>query len=230
MRSSTARYTAEFVGTFILVALGPGAVMVAASTQAFGHLGVSLAFGLAVTLVVAGTGSVGGAHINPAVTLGFWARHRFPGRDVLPCVLAQCAGAVAASAASGWLLGPVGDFGATVPTVSIARAFVIESGYSAILGLIIVGVSPGEGRAFAAAPFVIGATVFAGALVAGPLTGGSFNPARSLGPAVAGGVWKAHWLYWMAPIMGMWSGMRLGELLREAANSKRSGNDAGTQS
>ena len=66
------------------------------------------------------------------------------------------------------------------------------------------------------APFAIGATVFAGALVTGPLTGGSFNPARSLGPAVIGGVWTAHWLYWAAPILGMIVAMRLYESVRSA--------------
>jgi len=225
MTSSLQRYTAEFIGTFILVAIGPGAVMVAASTDAFGHLGVALAFGLAVTLVVAGTGSIGGAHINPAVTLGLWSTRRFPRRDVLPYVLAQCAGAVAASFTSGWLLGAVANFGATVPALSTPRAFVIEAGYSAILGLVIVGVAGS-----AAAPFAVGATVFAGALVTGPLTGGSFNPARSFGPAVAGGVWSAHWLYWMAPILGVCGGMWLGELLRKTTTTQRSGNDAGSQS
>lgn len=225
MNGSTRRYAAEFIGTSILVAIGPGAVMVAASTNAFGHLGVALAFGLAVTFIVASTGRIGGAHINPAVTLGFWATRQFPTRDVIPYIVAQCAGAVAASVACGWLLGPVGDFGATVPAVSTLRALAIEGGYSAILGLVIVGVGGSP-----AAPFAIGATVFAGALVTGPLTGGSFNPARSLGPAVAGGIWTAHWLYWMAPILGVWTGMRLGVFLQGATITPGSGNDAGTQS
>ena len=69
-------------------------------------------------------------------------------------------------------------------------------------------------RAIVFAPFAIGATVLAGALVIGPLTGGSFNPARTLGPSVAGGVWTAHWLYWAAPIVGMMGGMRLHDLLQ----------------
>ena len=68
----------------------------------------------------------------------------------------------------------------------------------------------------AVAPFAIGTTVFAGALVTGPLTGGSFNPARSLGPAVVSGIWTAHWLYWLAPIVGMAAAMRLYDWLRPA--------------
>ena len=80
------RYVAEALGTFVLVAIGPGASMVAAKTQAFGHAGVAAAFGLAVTLVVASTGHLGGAHINPAVTIGFWSVRRFPAQDVAPYV------------------------------------------------------------------------------------------------------------------------------------------------
>ena len=77
-------YVSEALGTFALVAIGPGAAMVAAKTGAFGHSGVALAFGLAVALIVAASGHLGGAHINPAVTLGFWSVRRFPARDVLP--------------------------------------------------------------------------------------------------------------------------------------------------
>jgi aquaporin NIP len=225
------RYVAEFIGTFMLVALGPGAAMVSASTGAFGHAGIALAFGLAVTIVVAATGHLGGAHINPAVTIGFWSVRRFPARDVLPYVAAQCFGATAASLASAWLLGSVGNMGATVPALSIARSFAVEFGYTAILGLVIMGVATDERTPVSVAPFAIGATVFLGALVTGPLTGGSFNPARSLGPAVVGGIWQGHWIYWIAPIVGMIVGMKLYDLLRPATTfseplSQRLGTEA----
>lgn len=208
------RCVAEALGTFALVATGPGAAMVAARTQAFGHAGVALAFGLAVTLIVAGSGHLGGAHVNPAVTVGLWSVRRFPGREVLPYVLAQCVGAIAASLLLRWLLGPVGGLGATVPTVSVDRAFVIEAGYTGLLGFVIMSVATDQRVPSTVPPFALGATVFAGALVTGPLTGGSFNPARTLGPAVAGGGWDAHWLYWVAPILGMCVGTRLYDVLR----------------
>ena len=217
MTTSIRRLFAEALGTFALVAIGPGAAMVAARTHAFGHVGVSLAFGLAVTVVVASTGHLGGAHINPAVTLGFWTVQRFPGRDVLPYILAQCVGAIAASATLVWLLGPVGGFGATVPGLPLPQSFAVEFGFTALLGLVIMGVATDERSPAVVAPFAVGATVFAGALVTGPLTGGSFNPARSLGPAVIGHLWTAHWLYWLAPILGMSAGMHLYELLRPAS-------------
>jgi MIP family channel proteins len=213
------RHLAELLGTFVLVALGPGAAMVSASTGAFGHAGVALAFGLAVTLIVATFGPVSGAHVNPAVSVGLWSMGRFPARDVLPYVMAQCLGAIAAAFTLRWLLGDVGGMGATVPSVSLARAFAIEAGYTALLGFVILGVTTHARVPTSVVPFVLGATVFAGALVTGPLTGGSFNPARTLGPAVAGGAWTAHWLYWVAPILGMAAGMRAYALVRGDAGA-----------
>lgn len=217
MTGALKRYAAECIGTFMLVAVGPGAAMVAASTHAFGQTGIALAFGLVVAMCVASLGHLSGAHINPAVTVGFWSVRRFPTRDVVPYIVAQCAGAIAASAILVWILGPVGNFGATVPALSTARAFVVEGGYTAILGLVIMAVATDVRTPPAVAPFAIGATVFAGALVTGPLTGGSFNPARTLGPAVVGGVWTSHWLYWAAPVLGMVVAMRGYDALRGAS-------------
>jgi glycerol uptake facilitator-like aquaporin len=145
--------------------------MVAAKTGAFGHAGVALAFGLAITLVVASIGHLSGAHINPAVTIGFWSIRRFPSREVLPYIVAQCIGAVAASALLVWLLGPVGNFGATVPALPLMQSFVVEMGFTGLLGFVIMGVATDERTPVAVAPFAIGITVFAGALVTGPLTG-----------------------------------------------------------
>src|SRR6185437_12698166 len=141
MTASMKRYAAECIGTFMLVAVGPGAAMVAASTHAFGQTGIALAFGLVVAMCVASLGHLSGAHINPAVTVGFWSVRRFPTRDVVPYIVAQCAGAIAASAILVWILGPVGNFGATVPALSTARAFVVEGGYTAILGFVIMAVA-----------------------------------------------------------------------------------------
>jgi len=214
VHSSLKRYIAELVGTFALVAVGPGAVMVSASTHAFGHVGVALAFGLVITICVAATGHLSGAHINPAVTIGFWSVRRFPARDVAPYVIAHTFGAIAAAALLRWLLGPIASVGATVPTLPVARAFVVELGYSGLLAFVIMAVATEENSPPAVAPFAIGATVFAGALVTGPLTGGSFNPARSIGPAIVSGEWTAHWVYWVAPIGGMVMAMRLYEVLR----------------
>lgn len=223
------RCVAEALGTFVLVMVGAGSVMVAARTHAFGSEGIALAFGLVVTLIVASSGHLGGAHVNPAVTLGFWSVGRFRGADVLPYIVSQCAGAAIASFLSGWILGPVGNFGATLPALPLAQSFVVEMGFSGILAFVIMGVAADERTPPAVAPFAIGATVFAGALVTGPLTGGSFNPARSFGPALASGAWTAHWLYWFAPIVGMLMGMRVYELLRPVGHVATAIQQMGTE-
>ena len=219
MASLFRRCAAEFLGTFTLVVIGPGAIMVAARTHAFGHIGVALAFGLSVTLIVASSGHLGGAHINPAVTIGFWSVGRFRASDVIPYLVAQCVGAIFGALLCGWILGPVGEFGATVPALAIPQSFVVEFGYSGILGFVIMAVATDDRTPPGVAPFAIGITVFAGALVTGPLTGGSFNPARSLGPAIASRNWTTHWLYWVAPIVGMMAAMRLYDFLRPAIAS-----------
>jgi len=224
--SPARRYAAELLGTFALVVVGPGAAMVAARTQAFGNAAVAAAFGLAVTFIVAASGHLGGAHINPAVTIGFWSAGRFPGRDVAPYVAAQCAGAIAASALLGWLLGASGGFGTTIPAVPLAQAFVIEAGFTGMLAFVIMGVATDARTSRVIAPFVSGATVAAGALVTGPLAGGSFNPARTLGPALLQGAWTAHWLYWLAPVSGAMLGMRLYDAVR---NDRAGGVPIGTE-
>ncbi len=155
-------------------------------------------------------------HANPAVTLGFWSVRRFPTADVIPYISSQCAGALAAAAVLGWLLGPVANFGATVPSLPVTQAFVVEMGFSGILAFVISAAATDSRTPPAIAPFVIGSTVFAGALVTGPLTGGSFNPARTFGPALVGGIWTSHWLYWLAPIAGMIVAMHLYDFLRAA--------------
>ena len=136
------RALAEGIGTFFLVLIGPGAVMVNASTGgALGPTGVALAFAFVVLAMVLALGHLSGAHINPAVTLAFWSVGRFPLSQVAPYVGAQCAGAVAASAVLRWVLGPVGGLGATFPHVGIARAFVVEGLLSFVLMLVIMAVA-----------------------------------------------------------------------------------------
>jgi MIP family channel proteins len=208
------RASAEALGTFALVAIGPGAVMVADATGAFGHIGVALAFGLAIAICAAAIGHVSGGHINPAVTLGLWSVGKFPAKEVAPYIAAQSIGAIAAAGTLVWILGPVGDYGVTMPSIPIAQAFVVELGFTGVLGFMI-GATADSRFPSGITPLVLGATVGAGALVTGPLTGGSFNPARSLGPALIGGIWTAHWLYWAAPILGAAIGLRLAGLIRK---------------
>jgi aquaporin Z len=211
------RAAAEALGTFFLVLIGPGAVMVNAYTGgAVGHVGVALAFAFVVVAMIYGLGHLSGAHINPAVTLAFWSVGRFPDSHVLPYVGAQCLGAITASALSWAALGPVGNLGATLPAVPTAAAFGVEGLLSFALMLVIMAVATDRRVASGFAPIAVGLTVGFGALVGGPLTGASMNPARSLGPALVGNLWQAHWLYWLAPIAGTISAAQVYNRLRHA--------------
>ncbi len=208
------RAAAEGLGTFFLVLMGPGAVMVDAYTQgALGPAGIALAFAFVVLAMVAALGHLSGAHINPAVTIAFWSVRRFPGREVPMYVAAQCAGAIVAAAVLHWLLRDVGASGATLPHIGVARGFAVEWLFSFVLMLVIMAVATDERVADGLAAVAVGLTVGCCALL-GPLTGASMNPARSLGPAVASGEWSAHWLYWLAPVTAMVAAARVYEVLR----------------
>ena len=211
------RVVAEGIGTFFLVLIGPGAVMVDAySGGAIGHTGVALAFAFVVTAMVYALGHLSGAHINPAVTIGFWSVRRFPAHEVGPYVLAQVLGAVGASSFLRAILGPVGHAGATLPSLPAGAAFAVEWLLSFALMLVIMAVATDERAANGFAGVAVGLTVGFCALTAGPLTGASMNPARSFGPALVSGTWSAHWIYWFAPITAMVIAARLYEFLRGA--------------
>jgi MIP family channel proteins len=211
------RALAEGIGTFFLVLIGPGAAMVDAYTHgALGPTGIALAFAFVVLAMIYTLGHLSGAHINPAVTLAFWSVRRFPGREVAPYLVAQCLGAVLASTAMRFVLGPIGDMGATLPHVGIERSFLIEWLFSFVLMLVIMAVATDSRVADGFAGVAVGLTVGFCALL-GPLTGASMNPARSLGPAVASGLWTGHWIYWLAPITGMMAAGWTYNHLRQAA-------------
>lgn len=190
----------------MLVVFGVGSSMIAANTQAFGIGGIAFAFGLIVAVLIIAIGKVSGAHLNPAVTIAMWSQRHFHRRDVLPYIVAQCAGAIAGSAVLLRIFGPMGIVGATLPVIGVPLTLVIEALYSAILAFVVFYVAADQRIARKYVPVIIGLTVFVGARITGPITGGSFNPARSLGPAFVNGIWEHHWIYWIAPIVGMWLG------------------------
>lgn len=203
----------EFLGTAALILIGIGAVQSESFSVGFGHPGISAAWGFAVSLIVAVTHRWGGAHINPAVTIGLWTVGRFPARRILPYVIAQCAGAIFGSLMLFAIFGDAGKFGATVPTLPVSAAIAIEMAISAVLAFAVCALSSGKSASALVSALVLGAIVWIGAFVSGPLTGGSFNPARSLGPAVVGSIWQHHWIYWFAPIPGMILGMQMHHVL-----------------
>lgn len=185
--------TAEGIGTFALVFFGPGAAVVQAQTGALGHLGVAAVFGLTVAAVIAALAPISGAHINPAATFALTLAGKFPRRRVLPYAAAQLLGAVLAAWLLRALFGLEGELGVTVPAGSVAQAFVLET----VLTFFLLLVALRSGL-----PWVVGGVVALEAAMGGPVTGASMNPARSFGPALASGIWTAHWLYWLAPLLG----------------------------
>lgn len=194
------RAAGEAVGTFFLVLFGPGAVMVDAWTGGrVTILGIALAFAFVITAAVAVLGRLSGAHINPAVSIAQAWRGVLPMRDLAPYLGAQLVGAVAGSALMVMAVGRVGHVGATLPAIGIPASFLLEFVMSVALG---IAAFRARGPA---APLWIGLTVGVCALVGGPLTGASMNPARSFGPALVGGEWTGHWIYWLAPILGIWT-------------------------
>lgn len=211
------RALAEALGTFFLVLIGPGAATVNAySGGQVGSVGVALAFTFVVTSMIYAVGHLSGAHINPAVTIGFWSVRRFPLAEVLPYILSQCGGAVAAALVLRGIFGSAAQLGATSPHVSTFSAFAVEWLLSFALMFVIMAVATDERVADGFAAPAVGLTVGFCALMAGPVTGASMNPARSFGPALVGGLWREHWIYWLAPTTGMIVAARIYEFLRFA--------------
>lgn len=191
---------AEAAGTALLVLLGCGAILLDARTHALGAAGVAAAFAVAVGLPVLLFGARSGAFLNPAITLALAASGRFPARRVPGYVAAQAAGATAAALLLLALGGPVGATHVAGP-LAPWHGFVIEAAASALLALAVVrGVDARLAPGLAALP--VGLAVGVDAMWAGPLTGASMNPARSLGPAVVSGAVADLWLYLAAPVLG----------------------------
>ena len=195
---------AEFIGTFVLIFAGTGAVMVnTLSNGAVTHLGISIVFGAVVTALIYSLGHISGAHFNPAVTLAFWSSGFFRRSLVLPYIVAQVLGAITASSLLRISLGMVGNLGATLPrNGDWLQALILETVLTFILMLVIFGSGLDRRAPIGFAGIAIGLTVALEAACMGPITGASMNPARSIAPALVGGNWQHHWIYWIAPIAG----------------------------
>jgi aquaporin Z len=210
------RIAAEFFGTFWLVFAGCGAALLAAAYPGLGigFLGVSFAFGLAVLTMAYAVGHISGGHFNSAVTVGLWAGGRFKGADVLPYIIAQVIGAIAASAVlymmasgkPGWVPGnfAANGFGDLSPgKYGLAACFVGEAVATFFFLFVIIG-STSKGAAVGFAGIPIGLGLMLTNLFMIPVTNASINPARSTGPALFAGAPYIHqlWLFWLAPILG----------------------------
>ncbi|MCA8910447.1 MAG: aquaporin [Planctomycetes bacterium] len=208
------RAAAEFFGTFAMVFVGTGAMVVNdVLGGVVGHVGISLAFGLVVMAMIYSLGEVSGAHINPAVTLAFWAAKRFKSGEVAPYLAAQFGGAIAASFLLLLMFGNHANMGATLPHDTVQQAFIMEVVITAILMFVILGVSTGSRESGIMAGAAVGGTVAMASLFAGPVCGASMNPARSLGPALASGNLQHLWIYLTAPVIGALLAVPLSSLI-----------------
>lgn len=208
------KYIAEFIGTFVLVLMGCGSAVIAGDH--IGFLGIALAFGLAVLVMVYAIGNISGCHINPAITASMFVAGKIRAKDAVAYIVAQCIGAVTASAAllfiakgkPGYVLAVNGlgqnGYGINSPGgYSLLACFVAEVILTGLFLFVIFGSTSKEApKGFAG--LSIGLSLVLIHLVGIPITGTSVNPARSFGPAifVGGAAFSELWLFWVAPLIG----------------------------
>jgi len=197
------KYTAEFIGTFALVFCGTGAIIInQESGGVITHAGIAITFGLIVMSMIYALGNISGCHINPAVTIAFTLAKKFPLKQVLPYVGSQLAGAFLASITLGYLFPYNNTLGATLPSGAALQSFIIEFILTFFLMLVIINVATGSKEQGMFAGLAIGSVVLLEAMFAGPISGASMNPARSIAPAVVSGSIQHLWVYIIAPILG----------------------------
>jgi len=233
--TTSKRAAAEFLGTFWLTFGGCGAAVLAAAFPGLGigFAGVALAFGLTVLTMAYAVGPISGGHFNPAVTIGLWVGHRIPGSYILPYIIAQVAGAIAAAAvlyliASGKPGFEMGGFASngygdlSPGHYSLLSCLVMELVATFFFLLVIMGATARDAPG-GFAPISIGFALTLIHLISIPVTNTSVNPARSTGPALfAGGAYIDQlWLFWLAPILG---GM-LGGLTARALGETKASHD-----
>ncbi len=211
---------AEAVGTFALVFAGTGAVIIDATTEgAVTHVGIGLTFGLIIFVMISAVGHLSGAHFNPAVTLAFATARHFPWRHVGPYLIGQCSGALVASLILRAMFGNVAHLGATLPHGSQLQSLLLEAVLTFFLMFVITAVATDTRAVTQTAALAIGGTVGLEALFAGPISGASMNPARSLAPALVSGTGTGLWLYFVGPILGAIAGALLYQLVAKGEPS-----------
>ena len=203
------KLAAESLGTFILVFAGTGAIIINDIANAIGHVGIALTFGFVIVALIYSFAHVSGAHFNPAVTIAFWTMGEFHRKNVIPYISAQVFGAILASICLYFLLNEnfnslseVSYLGSTLPRGSESQAFGFEFILTFIL-MIVICSSAVHGKATKDfAGLAIGLTVGLESMFAGPITGASMNPARSIGPAIVSGNFEHLWIYILATCLG----------------------------
>jgi MIP family channel proteins len=201
------RGAAEFIGTFALVFVGAGAVLAAGPTAEPGVVGVALAYGLAVAVMVSAVGHISGGHFNPAITLGFLVTGRL--HPVLAVIywIVQFAGAIAAAALLRWFFDDAteGSLGTPVlaPNIEPEAGLIIEAILTFFLVWVVFATAADPRGTFKSiAGLAIGLTITMDVLMGGPLTGAAMNPARALGPELLSNTWDDFWIWYVGPLSG----------------------------
>lgn len=191
---------AEFLGVFTLCFVGIGVIN---ATQGADLLTIALGHGLAIALMITAMGHLSGGHFNPAVTFAFWGLGQLSLRTAAAYVAAQLLGGLVGAVVIGAVYG-AGAVAAGTPApgngVGLVPATLLEAVLTFFLVWVILGAA--YNRQYSFAGLAIGLTVAMDILVGGPISGAAMNPARVLGPAVIGGEWNAHWIYWVGPLVG----------------------------
>lgn len=209
------KYLSEFIGTFSMLFFGTGAMIVENIQPTIGVFGIAAAWGIVVMAMIYAFGETSGAHINPAVTIGFALTGKFNKKLVLPYIISQILGAITASFTLKLLFPNQLLYGNTLPLNSWLQSFVLELIMTFILMLVILKVATGSKETGTMAAVAIGGVVLIEALVFGPITGASMNPARSIAPALASGNFTGLWLYIVAPILGAVLAVFIFKLMKE---------------
>ncbi|KAG1362242.1 Aquaporin NIP3-1 [Cocos nucifera] len=205
--SLTRKLGAEFVGTFILIFGATAAPIVNQKHNGAETLiGNAACAGLAVMIVILSTGHISGAHLNPSLTIAFACLRHFPWVQVPAYITAQVSASICASFALKAIFHPFLSGGVTVPSVSTAQAFFLEFCITFNLLFVVTAVATDTRAVGELAGIAVGATVMLNILVAGPSSGGSMNPVRTLGPALAAGNYRQIWIYLVAPTAGAIAG------------------------
>jgi len=213
------KFIAEFLGTFALVFAGTGAVIIDRQSHgAVTHVGVAITFGLVIMSMIYAFGETSGAHFNPAVSIAFTLARRFPLSQLGQYILSQVAGAVAASFVLKFMFPENAMVGTTLPAGSDMQSFILEFILTFFLMLVILNVALGSKEQGMFAGIAIGGVIGLEAMFAGPISGASMNPARSLSPALASGYTDHLWLYIVAPILGAALAVPIYGLLKPGKN------------
>ncbi|KAL6992350.1 Aquaporin NIP1-1 [Sarracenia purpurea var. burkii] len=207
---------AEVLGTYFLIFAGCTAVVVNLDKDHVVTLpGISIVWGLAVMVMVYSVGHISGAHFNPAVTIAFATCKRFPWKQVPAYISAQVIGSTLASGTIRLIFhGKQLQFPGTVPTGSDMQSFVLEFIITFYLMFVISGVATDNRAIGELAGLAVGATVLVNVIIAGPISGASLNPARTLGPAIVSGHYKGIWIYMVAPTLGAIAGAWVYNIIR----------------